>query len=107
MLWQQPQQWLVVAASLARSGGVSQSFALPCVAAQQPNLDPLTCADGGTGGNQCIMAARLGARTAMVTMLGADSFGHDRRRNFEHNGVRMGKDLRPVVLLCFPVKGTE
>ena len=39
----------------------------------------------------------------MVTMLGADSFGHDRRRNFEHNGVRMGKDLRPVVLLCFPV----
>eukprot|EP00062_Callorhinchus_milii_P023615 gi/632982650/ref/XP_007908252.1/ PREDICTED: ribokinase isoform X2 [Callorhinchus milii] len=42
---------------------------------------------GGKGANQCIQAARLGAKTAMVCKLGNDSFGNDYVENFKTNGV--------------------
>ncbi|KAH8270724.1 hypothetical protein KR044_012693 [Drosophila immigrans] len=32
---------------------------------------------GGKGANQCVAAARLGSRTALIAKLGDDSFGHD------------------------------
>ena len=37
---------------------------------------------GGKAANQCVMAAKLGARTAMVAMLGRDQFGEDTVKNF-------------------------
>ena len=42
---------------------------------------------GGKGANQCVMAARMQAKTAMVTMLGEDSFGRDTMQNYKNNGV--------------------
>ncbi|XP_063774973.1 ribokinase [Pseudophryne corroboree] len=42
---------------------------------------------GGKGANQCIQAARLGARTAMVCKVGDDSFGNNYIENFQKNQV--------------------
>eukprot|EP00041_Stephanoeca_diplocostata_P024371 m.616305 g.616305 ORF g.616305 m.616305 type:complete len:247 (+) comp22513_c1_seq11:153-893(+) len=42
---------------------------------------------GGKGSNQCVMAAKLGSRTAMVAKLGDDSFGRDTLENYKTNGV--------------------
>lgn len=42
---------------------------------------------GGKGANQCVMAAKLRAKTAMVTMVGDDSFGRDAIQNYTKNGV--------------------
>ncbi|XP_077476499.1 ribokinase isoform X2 [Stigmatopora argus] len=45
---------------------------------------------GGKGANQCVQAARLGAKTAMVAKVGKDSFGDGYLRNFKDNGVHAG-----------------
>ncbi|XP_075451518.1 ribokinase isoform X1 [Ascaphus truei] len=42
---------------------------------------------GGKGANQCIQAARLGAKAAMVCKVGNDSFGNDYIENFKKNNV--------------------
>jgi len=42
---------------------------------------------GGKGANQAVMAAKLGARVAMVAKLGRDAFGQNTLRNFERFGV--------------------
>ncbi|OWF53132.1 ribokinase-like [Mizuhopecten yessoensis] len=42
---------------------------------------------GGKGANQCIVAARLGAKTAMVAKVGDDTFGKDYIQNFKDNQV--------------------
>lgn len=42
---------------------------------------------GGKGANQCIQAARLGAKSAMVCKVGKDSFGENYIQNFKSNGV--------------------
>eukprot|EP00731_Ephydatia_muelleri_P037357 Em0448g2a len=42
---------------------------------------------GGKGANQCVMAARLGAKTAMVAKLGNDTFGHSTVQNFHDNNI--------------------
>lgn len=42
---------------------------------------------GGKGANQAVMAARLGARVAMVAKLGSDVFGRDTLENFKSQGV--------------------
>lgn len=42
---------------------------------------------GGKGANQCVMAARLGAKTAMIGKVGDDSFGRDTINNFKENEV--------------------
>ncbi|XP_069743827.1 ribokinase [Narcine bancroftii] len=42
---------------------------------------------GGKGANQCIQAARLGAKSAMVCKVGKDSFGENYIQNFKNNGV--------------------
>jgi len=42
---------------------------------------------GGKGANQCVMAARLGSRCAVVGRLGGDSHGTDYRRHLEEEGV--------------------
>ncbi|XP_069117064.1 ribokinase-like [Argopecten irradians] len=42
---------------------------------------------GGKGANQCVVAARLGAKTAMVAKLGDDTFGKDYIQNFKDNQV--------------------
>ncbi|XP_048452489.1 ribokinase isoform X5 [Rhincodon typus] len=42
---------------------------------------------GGKGANQCIQAARLGAKAAMVSKVGKDSFGDNYIENFKSNGV--------------------
>jgi ribokinase len=51
---------------------------------------------GGKGGNQAVMAARAGARTAMIGCVGNDSFGKRLRENLAAFGVdasRVGVDL--------------
>ncbi|XP_026211785.1 ribokinase [Anabas testudineus] len=45
---------------------------------------------GGKGANQCIQAARLGAKTAMVCKVGKDFFGDNYIQNFKDNGVHTG-----------------
>jgi len=42
---------------------------------------------GGKGANQAVMAARLGARVAIVTRVGRDTFGDDMLANFRAAGV--------------------
>jgi ribokinase len=42
---------------------------------------------GGKGANQAVMAAKLGAEVAMVTMLGDDVFGRDYLQNFQRVGI--------------------
>ena len=42
---------------------------------------------GGKGANQAVAAAKLGGDVAMLTKVGADSFGRDTRSNFENFGV--------------------
>ncbi|KAJ8346119.1 hypothetical protein SKAU_G00303120 [Synaphobranchus kaupii] len=42
---------------------------------------------GGKGANQCVQAARLGAKTAMVCKVGKDVFGDNYIQNFKNNGV--------------------
>jgi len=42
---------------------------------------------GGKGANQAVMAARLGARVAMVTKVGRDVFGERMRRNYGEQGI--------------------
>uniref|UniRef100_A0A4W4EJP9 Ribokinase n=1 Tax=Electrophorus electricus TaxID=8005 RepID=A0A4W4EJP9_ELEEL len=42
---------------------------------------------GGKGANQCVQAARLGARTAMVCKVGKDFFGNSYIQNFKDNGI--------------------
>ncbi|XP_031564436.1 ribokinase-like [Actinia tenebrosa] len=42
---------------------------------------------GGKASNQCVMAAKLGARVAMVAMVGNDRFGHDTIENFKKYGI--------------------
>ncbi|XP_010890662.1 ribokinase isoform X2 [Esox lucius] len=42
---------------------------------------------GGKGANQCIQAARMGAKTAMVCKVGKDFFGENYIQNFKDNGV--------------------
>ncbi|XP_010772975.1 ribokinase isoform X1 [Notothenia coriiceps] len=42
---------------------------------------------GGKGANQCIQAARLGAKTAMVCKVGKDFFGDNYIQNFKDYGV--------------------
>ncbi|CAH1263239.1 RBKS [Branchiostoma lanceolatum] len=44
---------------------------------------------GGKGANQCVMAARLGAATAMVAKVGDDVFGSNFVQNFKDNGVNV------------------
>ena len=53
---------------------------------------------GGKGANQCVMAARLGATTAMVAKLGDDTFGYDTVKNFKSNKIN--------VLEIYPFKNT-
>ena len=42
---------------------------------------------GGKGANQAVMAAKLGARTEIVTCVGNDSFGDDTIANFSSSGI--------------------
>lgn len=49
---------------------------------------------GGKGANQAVMAARLGARVAMVTRVGRDTFGDGMLENFRDAGV----DVTHVVV---------
>lgn len=42
---------------------------------------------GGKAANQCIMAQKLGAKTAMVAKIGNDQFGRDTVQNFKKFGV--------------------
>ncbi|XP_013865468.1 ribokinase [Austrofundulus limnaeus] len=42
---------------------------------------------GGKGANQCVQAARLGVKTAMICKVGKDFFGDNYIQNFKDNGV--------------------
>ncbi|XP_002027779.2 ribokinase [Drosophila persimilis] len=44
---------------------------------------------GGKGANQCVAAARLGSRTALVAKLGDDSFGSDYLRQLREENVNV------------------
>uniref|UniRef100_A0A672TF94 Ribokinase n=1 Tax=Sinocyclocheilus grahami TaxID=75366 RepID=A0A672TF94_SINGR len=45
---------------------------------------------GGKGANQCVQAARMGAKTAMVCKVGRDVFGNDYIQNFKNNDISTG-----------------
>ncbi|XP_016982716.1 ribokinase [Drosophila rhopaloa] len=44
---------------------------------------------GGKGANQCVAAARLGSRTALVAKLGTDTFGADYLRQLREEGINV------------------
>ncbi|XP_076366790.1 ribokinase-like isoform X2 [Tachypleus tridentatus] len=44
---------------------------------------------GGKAANQCVMASRLGASTAMIGKVGDDEFGHQYKENFKQNKVNV------------------
>lgn len=44
---------------------------------------------GGKGANQCVMAAKLGAKTAMVSKVGKDTFGDGHIKNFMDQGINI------------------
>jgi ribokinase len=48
---------------------------------------------GGKGGNQAVMAARAGARTAFIGRVGDDAFGRRLRENLEAAGVEASQVL--------------
>ncbi|XP_062980243.1 ribokinase isoform X3 [Elgaria multicarinata webbii] len=52
---------------------------------------------GGKGANQCIQAARLGAKTSMICKVGKDSFGKDYIENFKKNGITTGQNFIVIV----------
>uniref|UniRef100_A0A8C4WM98 Ribokinase n=1 Tax=Gopherus evgoodei TaxID=1825980 RepID=A0A8C4WM98_9SAUR len=52
---------------------------------------------GGKGANQCIQAARLGAKTLMICKVGKDSFGNDYIENFKRNGISTGQNVIVIV----------
>ena len=55
---------------------------------------------GGKGGNQAVMAARAGARTAMIGRIGTDDFGARLRDNLRKTNVDVG------AVLVDPVAGS-
>lgn len=42
---------------------------------------------GGKGANQCIAAARLGCKTAMIGKIGSDPYGVMYKKQFEEEGI--------------------
>ncbi|XP_069902966.1 ribokinase isoform X2 [Globicephala melas] len=52
---------------------------------------------GGKGANQCVQAARLGAKTSMVCKVGKDSFGNDYIENLKQNGISTGQNIIVIV----------
>ena len=42
---------------------------------------------GGKGANTCVMAAKLGAKTSMISLVGDDVFGRETIENFRKFGV--------------------
>jgi ribokinase len=49
---------------------------------------------GGKGANQAVMAARLGARVAMIARVGNDVFGEQTLHNFQQHGIDTTQVLR-------------
>src|SRR5215469_12189680 len=49
---------------------------------------------GGKGANQAVMAARLGARVAMVSRVGRDLFGEQTLQNYQLHGIDTTHVLR-------------
>ncbi|XP_073647588.1 ribokinase isoform X2 [Tursiops truncatus] len=52
---------------------------------------------GGKGANQCVQAARLGAKTSMVCKVGKDSFGNDYIENLKQNDISTGQNIIVIV----------
>jgi len=44
---------------------------------------------GGKGANQCVIASRLGAKSAMVGKVGSDSFGQNYLQNLKDNNINI------------------
>ncbi|KAG9268865.1 ribokinase [Astyanax mexicanus] len=55
---------------------------------------------GGKGANQCVQAARLGAKTAMVGKVGKDFFGNNYIQNFKDNGVYTASMTQSMIVIA-------
>ncbi len=61
--------------------------------------DSFSTCHGGKGGNQAVIAARLGARVTMVGKVGRDAFGEQIRRGYQSEGIDttyLFEDKRPT-----------
>ncbi|KAL4237952.1 hypothetical protein ACF0H5_002662 [Mactra antiquata] len=52
---------------------------------------------GGKGANQCVMASKLGASTAMISKVGKDTFGDGFIKNFQDLGVNTAQNSIVIV----------
>src|SRR5438874_12677498 len=66
----------------------------------------LSTCHGGKGGNQAVMAARLGAQVSMVGKVGRDAFGEQIRQGYEAEGIDTTyplEDKQPTGVPTIPV----
>ena len=58
---------------------------------------------GGKGANTCVMAAKLGAKTSMVSLVGDDVFGRETLENFHKFKVNtdyVGVTMEAATAVC-------
>ncbi|XP_063118122.1 ribokinase isoform X8 [Rattus norvegicus] len=85
-LWQEEEAAAVVVVGSCMTDLVSLTSRLPKTG-ETIHGHKFFIGFGGKGANQCVQAARLGAKAAMVCKVGNDSFGNNYIENLKQNHI--------------------